>query len=86
MERPNDETIQAAGFGDEQALDLIYKYLKVYSAQLKQFQKDHLQVEKNSIILKGMHYTMKKDQMEHWGILMDDMIKRIRSEEITNLN
>ncbi len=86
MNRPSDEIINKAAYGDGAALAKIHKYLKEYSAKLSPVQKGHLDIEKNSIVLKGMDYRMKKEQMEAWGALIDKMVKQIKSAEITNLN
>ncbi len=86
MDRPKDEIISKAAYGDVVALAKIYEYLKEYSAKLSPVQKGHLDIEKNSIILKGMDYRMKKEQMKAWGKLIDEMIIQIKSGEITNLN
>lgn len=86
MERPSDKIISQAASGDGAALAKIHKYLKDYSASLSQVQKGHLNIEKNSIVLKGMDYRMTKDKMEAWGMLLDEMVRHIKSVEITNLN
>ncbi len=86
MNRPSDEIINKAASGDGAALAKIHKYLKEYSAKLSPVQKGHLDIEKNSIVLKGMIYRMKKEQMEAWGVLVDEMVRQIKSAEITNLN
>ncbi len=86
MERPSDEIISKAAYGDGAALSKIQEYLKEYSSKLSPVQKGHLDIEKNSIVLKGMDYRMKKEQMEAWGTLIDEMVRQIKSAEITNLN
>lgn len=86
MDRPSDNIIIQAAKGDEAALAKVHKYLKEYSANLNEGHKQHLDIEKNSIILKGMDYRMSKKQMETWGILLDEMVRQIKSAEITNLN
>lgn len=86
MDRPCDNIIIQAAKGDGAALAKVHKYLKEYSANLNKSQKQHLDIEKNSIILKGMDYRMSKKQMEAWGLLIDEMVRNIKSAEITNLN
>ncbi len=86
MDRPNDEIIKNAASGDGGALAKIHKYLKEYSAKLSSVQKDHLNIEANSIILRGMNYRMPKVKMEAWGMLINEMVKQIKTSEITNLN
>jgi len=85
-DRPSDNVIIKAANGDGAALAKVHKYLKEYSANLKELQKQHLDIEKNSIILKGMDYRMSRKQLEAWGLLIDEMVRNIKSAEITNLN
>lgn len=84
--RPSKEIIQDAASGDGAALAQIDKYLREYSSTLAPNQKGHLDIEMNSIILSGMDHRMKKEQMEGWGMLIEEIVKQIKSEEITNLN
>lgn len=86
MGRPNDKIIIKAATGDGAALAKIHCYLKEYSANLTEVQKGHLNIETNSIILKGMDYRMSKKQMAAWGALLEEMVRQIKSQEITNLN
>ncbi len=82
----NNETIKRAVKGNEAAIKEIYLYLKNYSANLKESQKDLLKAEKCSIILTGLDYRMSNEGAEKWGKLLDDMVIKILSTEITNLN
>ena len=86
INRPSDEIISQAASGDGAALAKIHKYLQEYSASLSVIQKGHLDIEKSSIILKGMDYRMSKDKMDAWAMLLDEMVRHIKSAEITNLN
>jgi hypothetical protein len=86
MERVSDGVINKAASGDGAALAKINKYLKEYSASLSSDQKDHLKIEANSIVLKGMDYRMSKEKMKAWGMLIDVMVREIRSAEIPFLN
>lgn len=76
------ETIlKASTTGDGAALARIHEHLKQYSAGLAKNKKQHLDIEANDVVIKGMDYRMSREQMQTWNMLITEMAKQIQEEE-----
>ncbi len=87
MDKLGDDIIYKAAAGDCEAIAMIYKFLKEYTAGLSNLQREQLEIEKNNIISKGMQYRMKNEQLEVWRLLIEKLVNQIQSEnEILNIH
>ncbi len=87
MDKLGDDIIYKATAGDCEAIAVIYKFLKEYTAGLSNFQREQLEIEKNNIISKGIQYRMKNEQLEVWRLLIEKLVNQIQSEnEIMNIH
>ncbi len=86
MNQPSDKIIKRAAAGDRECPSIVSTYLKYYSATLNEYNQDLLKAEKCSIVIRGMNFRMTNIQVEKWNTVLDDMVIKILSSEISNSN